>query len=84
VNNFPRYLCAACTYRYGGQEPASGTTSHVGRCDVCGDHGRLTEPRDYGAFLRAWRDGLGIEGDSGVVVGGLAWTGAREGDGREA
>lgn len=74
---FPRYLCAACSHRYGGQEPDPGAPVYAGRCDVCGDFGNLTEPRDYGAFLRAWRDGLGIEGDSGVVVGGMAWTGER-------
>ncbi len=77
MSNFPRYLCVACSHRYGGQEPDPDTTVYAGRCDVCGDYGDLTEPRDHGAFLRAWRDGLGVEGDSGVVVGGLAWMGGR-------
>ena len=53
---YPSWSCQPCGHNHGKrkfkfpEDPDHLATFHYGKCDVCGENGFVTEPRDYGHF----------------------------------
>jgi hypothetical protein len=46
---FPSVVCGSCAVAAGGKlRTGSGTTWHIGECEVCGFSKPVTQPRDFG------------------------------------
>ena len=41
------WTCHGCATKYAAVIPGHCATYHEDRCGVCGEHGPVTEPRDY-------------------------------------
>ena len=51
--NYPSWVCAKCGLKH-GNHPASVSTWHINKCDVCGESLPVTEPRDFGHLKDGW------------------------------
>lgn len=50
---YPDWICAACGDKH-GRKPVGLATWHENTCDVCGEKGIVTEPRDFGHLKEGW------------------------------
>lgn len=53
----PGWVCRPCGIRFARRQPHPDQVStwHNGVCCVCGKPAAVTEPRDFGYLLAAWR-----------------------------
>jgi hypothetical protein len=53
---YPDWICNSCGSLYGKRPDGNpyGATYHLDACDICGLHGDVTEPRDFGHLKEGW------------------------------
>lgn len=53
---YPDWICNSCGSLYGKRPDGNpyGATYHLDACDICGLHGDVTEPRDFGHLREGW------------------------------
>lgn len=54
----PNWVCFSCGNKYRAKPPIQDhvSTIHMGKCEVCHEEKPVTEPRDFGYLVHAWRD----------------------------
>jgi hypothetical protein len=50
---YPSFICFDCGDKYGRRMVNQLCTANILECDICGEHGVVTEPRDFG-HLKQW------------------------------
>ena len=55
-DSYPGVICGDCGEKHGRRpEGNPHATWYPGTCDVCGEEGYVTEPRDFGHLKDSWR-----------------------------
>lgn len=53
--DYPDWICSDCGHRHGrGWPEGHCATWHIDTCGLCGQHKRVTEPRDFGHLKPGW------------------------------
>lgn len=51
-------VCFDCGKKYGDRPDGQQSTCWFGSCDVCGKHGGVTDPRDFGYLKRLKKEDI--------------------------
>lgn len=54
LDSYPRWICMECGRKHGRRLPDLATW-HQGKCDLCQQAARVTEPRDFGHLRTNWK-----------------------------
>ena len=52
---YPDWICNSCGSKHGKSPQGNHhATYHLDACDICGLHGAMTQPRDFGHLKEGW------------------------------